>query len=67
MAKDDDTFTPVTFTRTGEDGRDRELVANSPADAVRLRFEGWTEKPASSRAKASSRPGSTSTPATSPS
>lgn len=68
MAKDDNSdFTPVTFTRTGEDGKDRELIANSPADAVRLKFDGWTEKPANIRAKPAGRPGSTSTPAAAPS
>jgi len=62
MAKDDNTFTPVTFVRTRPDGTDQELVANSRADAVRLKFEGWTEKPAS-RAKPAARPGSAGTTA----
>jgi hypothetical protein len=44
MAKSDDGgFTPTTFTKTDERG-EHELVANSPADAVRLRFDGWREK-----------------------
>lgn len=44
MANDDaEKFTPITFTKT--DGRgDHTLVAYSPSDAVRLRFDGWTEK-----------------------
>jgi hypothetical protein len=38
-------FTPITFTKTDEvTGVERELAANSPADEVRLRFDGWQEK-----------------------
>ncbi len=32
----------TTFTRT-ENGRTRTRVAHTPAEAVRLRFDGWTE------------------------
>lgn len=42
-AADAGDFKPTTFTRTDGDGVKKTLTANSPADAVRLRFEGWTE------------------------
>lgn len=43
MAKaEKDEFTPVTFTKE-VDGQTKELTAGSPADAVRLRFDGWRE------------------------
>ncbi len=45
-------FKPVTFSKKGSDGQDHEVVANSPADVVRLRFDGWREK------RAATRPGS---------
>lgn len=38
-----DAFLPITFTKSDDRG-DHELVANSPSDAVRLRFDGWREK-----------------------
>lgn len=51
MAKDNGGgFTPITFTKTDERG-DHELVATSPADAVRLRFDGWREKKTGGPAK----------------
>lgn len=42
-------FEPTTFTRTTEDGEKQELTAYSPGDAVRLAFDGWTEKKTVSR------------------
>lgn len=50
MANDDDTFTPATYTRVGEDGKTYELTAANPSDVVRLVFDGWTEKPAGGKA-----------------
>lgn len=41
-------FEPITFTKTDDRG-DHELVASSPADAVRLRFDGWRVKGAKPR------------------
>ena len=38
-----DAFTPTVFERTDDDGTKHQLTATSPADAVRLRFNGWTE------------------------
>lgn len=35
-------FKPTTFTRE-VDGETKELTAHSPADAVRLAFDGWTD------------------------
>lgn len=46
-----DEFTPTVFERVGEDGVKHELLASNPADAVRLRFDGWTEKKATAAAK----------------
>lgn len=36
-------FKEITFTKTDERG-DHELTATTPAEAVRLRFDGWREK-----------------------
>jgi hypothetical protein len=44
-----DEFAPIVFERTAEDGTKQELVATSPADEVRLRFDGWTEKKGASK------------------
>jgi hypothetical protein len=38
-----DTYTPKTFTRE-IDGKPVEKIAATPADAVRLEFDGWREK-----------------------
>lgn len=52
MAKaDDDTFVPITFTKTDDRGA-HELTAHSASDAVRLRFDGWREKKTGSRQSA---------------
>jgi hypothetical protein len=37
---------PITFTRKDEGGNDRTRLAYTPADVVKLRFDGWTEQPA---------------------
>ncbi len=37
---------PIGFTRTDPDGSVREKLAYTPAEAVKLRFDGWREKPA---------------------
>lgn len=37
-----DEFKPTTFTRE-VGGEKRELTAHSPADAVRLTYDGWTD------------------------
>lgn len=56
MAKEDgDTFTPITFTKTDERGA-HELTAHSPSDAVRLRFDGWSEKKTGGRQAAAPKP-----------
>lgn len=44
-----DEFTPTVFERTGEDGTKHELLATTPSDAIRLRFDGWTEKKGASK------------------
>ncbi len=44
-------FTPIVFERTGEDGVKHELLATNPADAVRLKFDGWTAKKTTAAAK----------------
>lgn len=36
-------FTPIKFTRTDERG-ERTLTARTPAQAVKLRFDGWAEE-----------------------
>lgn len=38
-----ETFSPITFTRKRGDGSTATRVAHSQAEAVSLRFEGWTE------------------------
>jgi hypothetical protein len=38
----DGAFKPTTFTRES-DGETKELTAHSPADAVRLTFDGWKD------------------------
>jgi hypothetical protein len=49
MAKEtDEKFTPTTFTKTDDRG-EHTLTAHSPADAVRLRFDGWQEKKTGAR------------------
>lgn len=44
---------PITFTRKGEDGKDKTRLAYTPAEVVKLRFDGWTEQ-AEKGARASS-------------
>ncbi len=46
----------TVFTRTDSDGKTHELTAYSPADHVKLRFDGWREKakPTKSASKAAS-------------
>ncbi len=34
---------PITFTRTDDTGKPRTRIAYTPAEAVKLRFDGWTE------------------------
>lgn len=41
-APGDSDFKPSTFTRES-DGETKELTAHSPADAVRLTFDGWKD------------------------
>lgn len=55
-------FEPTTFYRTTEDGEKQELTAYSPSDAVRLAFEGWSERK-SVNPKAPARSTSTTTTA----
>lgn len=52
-------FEPVTFVKTGDDGEERELTASTPADAVRLKFDGWRAKTAKAPARAGARPATT--------
>jgi hypothetical protein len=40
---------PITFTRT-TDGKSEHRLAHTPAEAVKLRFDGWVEKPAKTSA-----------------
>jgi len=37
---------PITFTRNDDGGKPRTRLAYTPAEAVKLRFDGWTEQPA---------------------
>lgn len=37
---------PITFTRKDGEGNDRTRLAYTPAEAVKLRFDGWTEQAA---------------------
>jgi hypothetical protein len=60
MAKDnDDDFKPVTFTKVDDRG-EHELTATSPADVVRLRFDGWREKRASNAGRPGNKPAAAS-------
>jgi hypothetical protein len=45
---DTDAFKPTTFSRE-VDGKTQELTAHSPADAVRLKFDGWRDTGAVSK------------------
>ncbi len=50
---------PITFTRTDDQGKPRTRIAYTPAEAVKLRFDGWTEggpAPKSSTAAAADKP-----------
>lgn len=40
-----------TFTRTKPDGTKQTRVAHTPAEAVKLRFEGWKEVTDAARSK----------------
>ncbi len=63
---------PIKFTRTDDDGNPRTRYAHTAADAVKLRFDGWTEHPAvdhdhaprASTAKSSTKSGPPSASAT---
>lgn len=35
---------PITFTRKDDAGKDRTRIAYTPAEAVKLRFDGWIEQ-----------------------
>lgn len=39
---------PITFTRKGDDGKDKTRIAYTPAEVVKLRFDGWSEQPSGS-------------------
>ncbi len=39
---------PITFTRNDDAGNTRTRIAYTPAEAVKLRFDGWTEQAANS-------------------
>lgn len=58
MAEQAPKFQSKTFTKVGEDGETKELVTYSPADEVRLVFEGWREKTGGSKSAKSSTPAS---------
>ena len=42
---------PAVYTRTGEDGREHRVVAYSPADHVRLTYDGWHRDDSKAAAK----------------
>lgn len=43
--------TEIVFTRQGDDGKTLERVAHTPAEAVKLRFDGWREKKSAASSK----------------
>lgn len=51
----DTEFQPVTFTKTDDRG-DHTLTAHTPAEAVKLRFDGWKEQKATSTKAAAAGP-----------
>lgn len=60
--------TTTTFTRKGPGGQELKRVAHSAAEAVKLRFDGWTEvKPTAAAATESAqKPATTSTTTSTP-
>ncbi len=36
---------PIAFTRKDENGREHTRIAYTPAEAVRMRFDGWKQVP----------------------
>jgi hypothetical protein len=43
---------PIKFTRNDDEGKSRTRYAHTPAEAVKLRYDGWTEtdKPKANKA-----------------